>query len=146
PAAAALAAVGLRALQRLDDPWFGARGLFVPAAVAFSSGDLLRSARLLGAADGLRETVGAHLLPFERQGPGWLRRSLEERLGDRFAAAWAEGNAMSLRRALDLALEEVAPAPAPDPAPPAAAPAAAPPPPAVRVAAEPVPDLRVLAL
>jgi hypothetical protein len=66
-----------------------------------------RAVRLCGAARALREATGA-LLPLhgaaecERQ-----MAALQERLGDdAFAAAWAEGRAMSLEEAVRLALEE----------------------------------------
>jgi tetratricopeptide (TPR) repeat protein len=75
--------------------------------VALAQGQKARAARLLGAAEALREALGLH-------GPDWWRRP-RERVGEAvrgaslkeaFAAAWAEGRAMRLEEAGRYASEE----------------------------------------
>jgi hypothetical protein len=64
-----------------------------------------RAARLQGAIDALRERLGASLSPRERGGYDVSVAALRVALGEReFAAAWAEGRAMSLEQAVDFAL------------------------------------------
>jgi predicted ATPase/DNA-binding SARP family transcriptional activator len=76
------------------------------AAIRARSGQAEQAARLLGAAEALADSVGARLPPVAQAGYqeqiAALRRSLGE---DAFAAAWAEGRAMSLDRAVELASE-----------------------------------------
>src|SRR6185295_1368723 len=70
-------------------------------------GGALPAARILAAAERLREDVGSPPAPNER--PGFDRRiaAVQEAIGDEgaFARAWAEGRAMSLEQAIDLALD-----------------------------------------
>ena len=64
-----------------------------------------RGARLLGAAEGIREAVAAPLPPSERaEVDGYsaaVRAELEE---EAFAAVWAEGRKMSMEEAINFAL------------------------------------------
>ena len=63
------------------------------------------AARLFGAAEALRETLRAPILAFQRQsyvrGVATVRAQLDEAM---FAAAWAEGRAMTLEQAIAYAL------------------------------------------
>ena len=66
-----------------------------------------RSARLLGAAEGLREEIGASLPPADHDQHEGTVTTLRAELGEElFAAAWAEGRAMSLEEAVEFALSE----------------------------------------
>lgn len=80
------------------------------AGVVGAQGDSDRAARLLGAAEALRETVGATLWPANRieyyRNLATLRAQLDE---DTLAAAWAEGRAMTLELAIEQALKTIAP-------------------------------------
>ncbi len=76
---------------------------------ALAQGQKERAARLLGAAEALREALGLGI-----QGAARYWRRLSERMGEAvraasleqaFAAAWAEGRAMSLEQAIGAALE-----------------------------------------
>jgi hypothetical protein len=77
------------------------------AALASAMGLAGRAARLFGAAEGLREGIGAPGAPSEleanRRSVSRARKMLPE---EAFAAAWAEGRAMSLEQAIAYALEE----------------------------------------
>jgi predicted ATPase/class 3 adenylate cyclase/DNA-binding SARP family transcriptional activator len=79
------------------------------AYLALAQGKPERAAQLLGAAERLRETIGIALSPYERTdyeaGVTAARTALGE---ERFAAAWAEGRALPLERAIQVALDEVA--------------------------------------
>ena len=76
------------------------------AAVAAQQGQPGRAARLLGAAQNMREHIGALLPTVEQpdyqQALGLARDQLSEAA---FAAAWAEGRAMGWEPAADYALE-----------------------------------------
>jgi tetratricopeptide (TPR) repeat protein len=107
---------GLAHFQRVPGPpWlrkFGPRrgialcleGL---GAVAQAHGNPRRAARLLGAAEALRQSIGASRPPPEQ--PAYDRRleAVHSALDEaEFAAAWAEGQALSLEEAMCVALEE----------------------------------------
>ncbi len=66
----------------------------------------LRAARLFGAAEALREALGAPVLWFQRQSYAQGVAALRARLDDAAcAAAWAEGRGMTLEQAIAYALE-----------------------------------------
>jgi hypothetical protein len=65
------------------------------------------AARLSGAAETLRETFGISLHPAERVSHDQAMAAVRTGLGEAgFVAAWAEGRALSLEKAVALALEE----------------------------------------
>jgi tetratricopeptide (TPR) repeat protein len=77
------------------------------AAIAAAQGQARRGARLLAAAEGLREALGTPLPPVERPDVERCVAAARAALGEaEFAAAWAEGRAMSLEEAVALALAE----------------------------------------
>src|SRR5262249_24552660 len=77
------------------------------AEVVVAGGQPERAARLFGAAEGLREAIGAPLLPAERAEHDRSIAAACTALGEEaFAAAWAEGRALSLEGAVRYALEE----------------------------------------
>jgi hypothetical protein len=75
------------------------------AGVAVTQGRLEKSARLFGAADALRETIHTAVPPAQRadyvRHMATLRAQLVETA---FAAAWAEGRAMTPEQAIEYAL------------------------------------------
>jgi non-specific serine/threonine protein kinase len=74
--------------------------------------DFCRGTRLLGAAEALREATAGVLPAWERADYERCVAAAREALGEAaFAAAWAEGRALSLDEAVAYALEEVAAAP-----------------------------------
>ena len=77
------------------------------AAVAALQGKARLAAGLFGAAEALREGIGAPLPPDERpdydRSLATLREALE---GELFAAAWADGKAMTLEQAIERAMAE----------------------------------------
>jgi predicted ATPase/class 3 adenylate cyclase len=78
------------------------------AHVAGAAGEALREARLLGAAQGLRECVGMGLLDLEAREDSeallaTARSQVEEEAWER---AWEEGRAMNLDEAISYALED----------------------------------------
>jgi hypothetical protein len=68
----------------------------------------IRAARLLGAATNVRETIGAPLPAYERAehdaAVDDVRALLDRAV---FSAAWAEGRAMTLERAIEYALADL---------------------------------------
>ncbi len=74
------------------------------AEVVTAQGEGAWAARLWGAAEALREAIGAPLVPVFR--PGYERAVAAARThvgGQEFAAAWAEGRTMTLEQALAVA-------------------------------------------
>ena len=76
------------------------------AAVAVAQAQSERAARLFGAAEGLREVIGAPLPSADRAEHDRSVAAVRTALGEEaFAAAWAEGRAISLEQAVEYALE-----------------------------------------
>src|SRR5579859_1261731 len=66
-----------------------------------------RAARLWGAAEALRQSIGARQAPATRVTRERLMATAREQLGEvAFAAAWAEGQKMTMDEAIALALPE----------------------------------------
>ena len=83
--------------------WVAQRG----RRAADGQADTLRAARLFGAAEALRETLGAPRLAIYARAPPARVASLRSQLDEpACAAAWAEGRAMTLEQALAYALEQ----------------------------------------
>jgi predicted ATPase/class 3 adenylate cyclase len=79
-------------------------------SVSQSRAEPLRAARLLGAAEVLREQSGSVMLDFERAAYEPMVAGVRAALGEvAFAAAWADGRAMGLDAAVELALAELGP-------------------------------------
>jgi hypothetical protein len=75
--------------------------------VAGAEGDAERAARLFGAAEALREALGAPLPPVERAHYDRSIATVRAALGEKaFAAAWTAGRAMPLEAAVARATEE----------------------------------------
>jgi len=69
-----------------------------------------RAARLFGAAQALREAMGASLSPSEHTDDERHTAATRAALGEEaFAAAWNEGRSLSLEQAIALALQEPTP-------------------------------------
>jgi hypothetical protein len=82
-----------------------AEGLLNLCQVAVTRGQAERAARLGGAAQAAREVLGLPLEPYEQAGQEQARAALRAALGEeRFAVAWAEGQALSVEQALAEAL------------------------------------------
>jgi tetratricopeptide (TPR) repeat protein len=77
------------------------------AMVALEQGDLARAARLLGAADAVAETAGAHMVPgqsaMQEAAVRRLRRTANRA---QVAEAWAEGEATSFEDVVSLARDQ----------------------------------------
>jgi predicted ATPase/DNA-binding SARP family transcriptional activator len=77
------------------------------AAVLALTARAEEGARLLGAAEALRESLGVELAPAEQSTHRETVDAVRVRLGDeRFSDAWRQGREMSLERAIAYALEE----------------------------------------
>ncbi|MCL6650503.1 MAG: tetratricopeptide repeat protein, partial [Chloroflexi bacterium] len=77
------------------------------ADLAAREGSAARAARLSGAAEAIRESVGSPLPPGERPLYEAHLDALRAALGKRaFAAAWAEGRSLTLEQAIEYALAE----------------------------------------
>ena len=103
-----LSAECLTIRRALDDKPGIAWSLDSFSAIARAQGQARRAARLLGAADALREAIGHTLSPayLASHAPGVTR--VRSELGDEvFGVAWAEGRAMTLEQAIEYALAEV---------------------------------------
>lgn len=106
--ARALHEEGLAIDHELGDRWGIAFALEGLAAVVAVLGKSLRAARIWGAAERLREEIGAPLPPNER--PRYGRRVAVARAALRddaaFDSAWQEGRALTIEQAIALALSE----------------------------------------
>ncbi len=106
--AEALNKAALALLWELQSVYLIAFGLATLAGPVEAKGDLERAARLLGASAALFETLGIGPQPVDQpeidQYIAALRLQLDEA---RFRAAWAEGRAMSLDKAVSYALGRV---------------------------------------
>ena len=77
------------------------------AFIAAAQGHSLRAARLLGAAEVVREAAKAAMARREREEYERVVAEVRARLDQAtFAAAWAEGRAMPLEQAIEYALDE----------------------------------------
>jgi len=75
------------------------------AIAAAAQGNFERSTRLFGAEEALREAIAVPLTPIERAEHDHAITATRSELGAKaFAAAWAEGRAMTLEQAIDYAL------------------------------------------
>jgi len=76
------------------------------AGVACAQGDYEKAAGLFGAAEALRETLAVPRAPSDQADHDQRVASARAALGDaNFAAAWAEGRAMTLEQAIEYALK-----------------------------------------
>ncbi len=105
--ARSLAREALTIFRQQDDKQEIAESLELLAACAAAQNQPDRAARLFGSAEALRETIGAPLPPASRpdyeQGVAATRSALDVQA---FAAAWAEGQAMTREQAVAYALTE----------------------------------------
>ena len=77
------------------------------AAVLAFTGKAEPGARLLGAAEALRDSLGVELAPAERQTHDETVAAVREALGEKaFSAAWRQGRGLALDEAIAYALEE----------------------------------------
>ena len=95
-------------MQTTDSQWYVALALVGMAGTLLDQGQVERAARLLRAAEVLVETIGGRLPPIDHglydRNVATARAALGEAA---FAAALAEGRAMTLEAALAYALVEV---------------------------------------
>jgi predicted ATPase/class 3 adenylate cyclase/Flp pilus assembly protein TadD len=87
----------LAAAQRLGDPELIAFALEKAALLAAKEGDAVRAGRLMGAADGLRASIGIDRSRFDVE---WLDRHLGPVAGDQFEAARNDGRTLVIEDAL----------------------------------------------
>jgi predicted ATPase/DNA-binding NarL/FixJ family response regulator len=81
--------------------------LHVAAVLAGAQGLAARSARLWGAAEALREAIGAGLVPVESYYYGPYIAAARAQLGEpSWTTAWAEGRAMTPEQAVEYALDQ----------------------------------------
>ncbi len=90
----------------LGDKWGIAACLVGLGGVAVGVGQVERGAKLLGAVEGLLQSIGAVLdrsdrLPYERS----LQQARSQLSEEEFDKAWQEGHAMSMEQAIQYALE-----------------------------------------
>jgi non-specific serine/threonine protein kinase len=125
PRAVALHQEAIRLLQPREEEWFLSRSLESLAETLALVGEPLRAARLFGAAERLRQRIGAAVLAFYRPDYDRAQAALRAALDPQtLEAAWAEGQAMSLAETIACALDgprcppsvaPAAPAPRADP-------------------------------
>ncbi len=105
--AAALYIESLDLRRELGDKLFIASSLSNLGEVACDQGDCERAAHLFGAAEALRETIGSPLPLAKRHEYERRVAAACDALGrESFAAAWAEGRAMTLKQAIAYALDQ----------------------------------------
>jgi predicted ATPase/DNA-binding CsgD family transcriptional regulator len=102
-------AESLPLLLQLGDQWSIAECLEVLAGLAAELRAFDRSVRLLGAADALRQRIRSTIAEHDRILHDALLAQLRSHLTEaQFVAAWAEGQRLSLPRAVDYAMQPVA--------------------------------------
>ena len=107
PGARGPLAEGLTLARELGDATVVVDGLEISAYLAMNVGRMDRAARLQGAADALRETIGVPMSPSEHSLYDGELATVRAALGEpEFAAAWAEGRAMSMEQAVAYGLNE----------------------------------------
>jgi non-specific serine/threonine protein kinase len=108
--AIALFKEGLMLAREARSRWGSEECLEGLALAAAATGHYGHAARLFGAAEAQRETVGHRFEPVDQashdQGVAPTRAALEDTA---FAAAWGEGRAMTMEQAIEYALEWVEP-------------------------------------
>jgi predicted ATPase/class 3 adenylate cyclase len=106
--AAAFFAKSLDLCAELGDRWISEQCLEGWARMASATGHYEQTARLFGAAEALRETLGFRFSTAERTDHDQCAVSTRTAIGDAaFAAAWAEGRAMTLEQAIEYAIAEI---------------------------------------
>ena len=111
----------MTALRQDPQYLFLARGLELLGLVAGQRGRIEDAARLLGAGEALRETIGAAMFETDRQALAPRIAELRGAIGaEAFAAAWAEGRSLPFDAALALAAAVPPPPARPLPPPPPA--------------------------
>jgi tetratricopeptide (TPR) repeat protein len=71
------------------------------------SGNLVKAAKLAGAADAMRETIGSPLMPYQMERYNETISLLKNKLGEEaFIKVWEEGKSMTMEEAVELALEK----------------------------------------
>jgi len=96
----------LMLFRELGSQWGIANALEELAKLAGVKGQRERAVRLLGAAESLREAIGAPMYLPERSDYEQIVTELRSALGDEaFAVAWEEGRTMTLEQAIAYALE-----------------------------------------
>ena len=75
--------------------------------IAVAQNQLKRGARLFGAAEAMRETMGTPIPPIQRRDYEDKASELRAGMGDaEFKKIWTEGRAMTMEQAIALAMEE----------------------------------------
>ena len=91
----------------MGEKWFLSRSIETLAEVLAAAGEYERAAHLFGAAETLREAVGASILAFYRadydRAIGLARTALGQ---ERFESCWTAGHALSPDEAVTYALGE----------------------------------------
>jgi predicted ATPase len=106
-AARAVIADSLRLLREIDNTRDIADTLAARASLAAARQGPWRAARLLGAAEGIHERIGAHPWSFGRPDREHDVAAARAALGETaFAAAWAEGRAMTMDETVAYVLNE----------------------------------------
>ena len=97
----------LRGLRNLGEKWFLSRSIETLAQVLAAAGAHERSAHLSGAAESLRESVGASILAFYKAEYERAVDAVRRALGDRsFEQCWQLGRGLRPEEAVDYALGE----------------------------------------
>lgn len=97
----------LRQEVALDRHWMIAQNLVVLANLALIRNDPTQSVRLLGAAEGLAESIGFSRYAWVRDAHGGIVASAREAMGDDFfLAIWQQGRALPLSAVIAEALAE----------------------------------------
>ena len=105
--AARVLAESLARLRQFGNPTYAMYCLAGAAGVVAAAAQPVRAARLLGAAEAVREAIGLPLPPATQAGYQHIVEAVRTQLGEgEFRAAWAEGQAMTLEQAIAYALED----------------------------------------
>ena len=100
----------LLSVRRSGEEYFVAQALEVLATIAAGRGDHSKAAHLYGAAEARREAMGSSILPYDAAERERGMAAAREALGEEgFAAAWAEGRAITPEQSIHEAVGQDAP-------------------------------------
>ena len=96
----------LALLQEPEERWYLSRSFDELATIAAARGNARRAARLLGAAQSLRDAIGAPLMPHYQEEHARVLESVRAQLGSAFTAVYTAGSQLPLSKAIMDALAD----------------------------------------
>jgi len=106
--AMSLTALAVRIMRELGDRHYLVQSISHMASVVGAGGDMARAARLLGAAEAIRASLGIRAAPYGAEAYHRTVREAREELGEAaFLHEWEQGRVLTLEQAIQCGLEGV---------------------------------------